>query len=311
MSIHTTNDYSDAPWNQSHPEHPKDKSPKLRRASHNFKHGLYSQSLAFSTPSEHDFYGNILHDFVEEYRPIGPSECGLVQQLASLQFRFQKIQTLYADYLREEVYRQAKNAALDAATGALPSETTIESRAYVALSNQPAFQLFTRELDRLPTRIQRVMRRLYETIKLRHEAANWPDLPITEIENKPVEPSPSPMEITQGEAAAKTKDSNPEAEDPMAPWRPEPILTKEKFWQVWPTLKPYTQEVLLDTSDPKDYRRLGFFRWTKLDENNFWQWLHEGPPATAGPELAITEQAVTEQAITEPRPQGSDQNHNP
>jgi len=286
MSNTIPNDYSDAPWNQAQNQPRPDKSPKLRRASNNFKHGLYSQTLAFNTPSEHDLYANILHDFVEEYRPIGPSECGLVQQLASLQFRFQKVQSLYAEAMRLEVLAQCKNASPDA-EGNAPTERTIETRAFMALAKDPSFHLFTRELDRLPTRIQRVMRRLHETIKLRHDALNWPDLPATPIISKKASAPAEPLKVENSETTAKTKGSNaihnpipPE----MAHLQPPPILTKEKFWSVWPKLKPTTQELLLN-GDPADYRRRAFFKWTLLDESNFHQWLHEGPDQNCDPGL--------------------------
>jgi hypothetical protein len=150
----------------------------------------------------------------------------------------------------------------------------------MALARDPAFQLFTREMDRLPTRIQRVMRRLHETIKLRHDAANWPDLPATEIQEPEPTPEEAPLKLETSEATAKTEDSNSsqaDANDPKGLIRPEPILSSEKFWQVWPNLKPRTKEILLDTSDPNDYRRLAFFEWTRMPETNFWQWLTEGP----------------------------------
>lgn len=269
MSNNIPDHYADAPWNQPQP----DRSPKLRRASNNFKHGLYSKDLAYNTPSEQDLYVNILHDFLEEYRPVGPTECGLVQQLASLQFRFQKVQSLYAEAMREEVLRQCKNAYADP-SGSDPTERTIEARAFVALAKEPAFNLFSRELDRLPTRIQRVIRRLYEAIKLRHEAIDWPDLPTSDIPNQETAAPQEPLPMQKSETTAKTEDSKP---DPMAPWKPKPILTKADFWAVWPGLKPFTKELVMDTSDRSDYRRRAFFEWTKLDEDNFWLWLHEGP----------------------------------
>jgi hypothetical protein len=263
--------FEDAPWNQ--PVEP----PKLRRASNNFKHGLYSKSLAYNTPNEQDLYLNILHDFTEEYRPIGPSECALVQELSAYQFRYQKVQSLYAEAMREEVLRQCKNAAPDAA-GNPPTERTVETRAFFELAKQPAFQLFTRELDRIPSRIQRIIKRLYDTIQRRHEAANWPDLPAAIIPNRESTTlAEAPLRIEKGEAAAKSEESKDPSKDPMARWKPEPILTKERFWQVWPALLPRTREIALDTSDPTDYRRIAFFEWTRLTESNMWQWLHEGP----------------------------------
>jgi hypothetical protein len=263
--------YEDAPWNQ--PVEP----PKLRRASNNFRHGLYSKGLAYNTPDEQDLYLNILHNFTEEYRPVGPSECALVQELSAYQFRYQKVQSLYAEAMREEVLRQCQNAAPDAA-GNAPTERTVEMRAFFELAKQPAFQLFTRELDRIPSRIQRIIKRLYDTIHRRHEAANWPDLPATNIfDREATTPVEAPLKIEKSEATAKPEESKDAPGDPMAPWKPEPILTKEKFWQIWPGLKPFTKEVLLDTSDLTDYRRKAFFEWTRLTEQNMWQWLNEGP----------------------------------
>jgi hypothetical protein len=276
MPNNAPNGYEDAPWNQ--PVEP----PKLRRASNNFRHGLYSKGLAYNTPDEQDLYLNILHDFTEEYRPVGPSECALVQELSAYQFRYQKVQSLYAESMREGVLRQCQNAAPDAG-GNTPTERTVEMHAFFELAKQPAFQLFTRELDRIPSRIQRIIKRLYDTIQRRHEAANWPDLPVTTIHDREATiPAEAPLKIEKGEAKEKPEDSN-ESKDPMAPWKPEAILTKEKFWQIWPGLKPFTKEVLLDSSDPTDYRRKAFFEWTRLTEQNMWQWLSEGPDALEEP----------------------------
>jgi hypothetical protein len=151
---------------------PEVPAPALRRASNSFKHGLYAKKLTYSTPAEHHLYSDILHNYVQHYRPITPDEETLVQQLAALQFRHLKVQAFQADAMHAEVLRQCQNAPAEA-DGSIPTETAIETRAFEALYEKPAFRLYIQELNRLPNKIQRTIDRIHLLIRLRPQVAAW------------------------------------------------------------------------------------------------------------------------------------------
>jgi hypothetical protein len=263
--------YDDAPWLR-----PREK-PALPRVSNAYKHGLYSKSVVFTTPAQHELYSHVLHDFTHEYRPVTPSETTLVQQLATLQFRHLKVQELHAEAMRLEVLQQAQAAYKDPA-GNPPTELTLEARAFDELAQRPSFQLYIRELDRLPNKIQKVMSRLALQIRLRLEIVEWPDLDSKPIPEPPPLPAPAPIALQQTESKEKPK---PE-DSAMANLMPDPLDTKEKFFDAWKRMSPTTHDTVMNAPE-KDYRRLAFFRLNKLPEAQFWKWLEEGedPPIAA------------------------------
>lgn len=247
-------------------------TPQLKKASNAFKHGLYTKDLVFYTPAQHDLYATILHDYSEHYQPITPDELTLVQQLAALQYRHLKVQNLQAESLREEVLRQCKNAEPDAA-GNVPAELTLEARAFNALCKEPSFQLYMRELNRLPHKIQRTIDRIHLMIRLRAEVAAWPvNMPkIVEIAQPPVAIQPEPYNVT---LAGPPEGEQTEQAQEMDHW-PEPIASKEALIDCWnKELSDHARQVLL--YGPHDwYGRLAFFRMCRIPEGTFWTWITE------------------------------------
>lgn len=228
-------------------------SPRLRRASNSFKHGLYAKKLTYSTPEDHQLYSDILHDYVQHYRPITPDEETLVQQLAALQFRHLKVQTFQADSMRAEVLRQCQNARPEA-DGSAPNETAIETHAFEALCEKPAFRLYLQELNRLPNKIQRTIDRIHLLIRLRPDVVNWPAIVM------PTRPIP------EGEQIAQPEETNS---------LPSPITTKESLITWWnERLTPTAKQVLL-YGDKNGEGRQAFFRICRLPEDQFWIWLQE------------------------------------
>ncbi len=262
-------------------------TPTLRRASNSFKHGLYATKLAYSTPEDHALYSTILHDYSQHYRPITPDEETLVQQLAALQFRHLKVQTFQADSMRAEVLRQCQSAAPEA-DGSTPSETAIETRAFEALCEKPAFRLYLQELNRLPNKIQRTIDRIYILLRLRSESATWSAAqPETEqIPTPQPKSTPEPLEITpatptKSEQKPQTQGTKPEF---------DPITSKELLVFVWNRiLDPQSRAILLYGPANWEPRR-EFFTRHQLPEAQFHVWIEEAllegtatpPPDTDG-----------------------------
>jgi hypothetical protein len=222
--------------------------PCLRQASNSFKHGLYSKKLTYSAPGDQQLYSEILHNYVQHYRPITPDEDTLVQQLAALQFRHLKVQTFQAEAMRAEIQRQD----LDATPETAPE--TIETLAFEACFEKPAFRLYIQELNRLPNKIQRTIDRIHLLIRLRPDVANWPAIEM------PTRPIPA------GEQIAQPEETNS---------LPSPITTKESLITWWnERLTPTAQQILL-YGEKNGEGRQAFFRMCRLPEDQFWLWLQE------------------------------------
>ncbi len=222
--------------------------PSLSRASNSFKHGLYAKKLTYSTPGDHQLYSDILHNYVQHYRPITPDEETLVQQLAALQFRYLKAQTFQADSMRAEVLRQCKNAAPEA-DGSIPTETAIETRAFEALCEKPAFRLYIQELNRLPNKIQRTIDRIHRLIRLRPEVASW------SVNQLPSE------EIPKSEETAQLEETK--------------IETKEELIDFWNNHLDDTQRSLLIHGPANSPIRLEILSIVQLPEQQFSIWLKQ------------------------------------
>ncbi len=246
-------------------------SPRLRRASNSFKHGLYAQKLTYSTPEDHQLYSDILHDYVQHYRPITPDEETLVQQLAALQFRHLKVQTFQADSMRAEVLRQCQNARPEA-DGSVPDETAIETRAFEALCEKPAFRLYLQELNRLPNKIQRTIERIHLLIRLRPEIASWSLNQPMHLDIAPAprrEAPPEPLNINVGIEAGEQTEQTEETNLP-----PIEVHNKEDLARLWKLIDEPSQIALI--YGPADWPpRLDFFTKINVPEAQFSTWLKE------------------------------------
>jgi hypothetical protein len=239
-------------------------TPALRRASNAFKHGLYAGKLAYSTPGDHRIYQDILHDYVQHYRPITPDEETLVQQLTALQFRHIKVQTFQADAMRAEVLVQCQNASPEA-DGGTPTETAIETRAFEALCEKPAFRLYLQELNRLPNKIQRTIERIHLLIRLRPEIAAWPVNQPTIVEAT----EPTPIEAPAALAIVA------KSEQTAQPKGTKPVTTKAALLKLWNHyLDEETRSIL--AHGPFDWPpRLNFFTQLGITEEQFFIWIKE------------------------------------
>jgi hypothetical protein len=248
---------------------------KLRSAANAVKHGLYSREFVFMTAADQGLYETLLHGLREEYQPITVTECGLVQQLAEVQFRYLKTQKLHAAALRAETLKQSRQAGPDP-LGNAPSEIDLEARAYLALlDNSPGFRLFLRELERLPNRIHKVIARIHLNLKLRGDIAGWTHKPYPNQPSADPEPFeiPAPMEIEQKEKTQETSAPPSKSRGPGKENWPPVLADRFEFYKLWDEkLEPHNHEIILN-GDPEDYRRKAFFDCCGHDLAQMKAWL--------------------------------------
>ena len=216
---------------------PESAAPALRRASNSFKHGLYAKKLTYSTPADHQLYSDILHNYVQHYRPITPDEETLVQQLAALQFRHLKVQTFQAEAMRVEMLLQDQDAAPE----------TIETRAFEACYERAAFRLYIQELNRLPNKIQHTIDRIHLLIRLRPQVAAW------SANQQPAE------EIPKSEQTAQPEETK--------------IETQEELVDFWNNHLDDAQRSLLIHGPYNSPIRQEIFCYIQLPEQQFSDWL--------------------------------------
>jgi len=121
---------------------PRTPAGKLKAASNSLKHGLYSMKSFDHFVHDHDIALAVETNFIEQFNPITPTEVALVHQLIHMQLRFLEMEYLYGQAMR---FRVADILA-------------------TPVSFLPAIM---RELDRLPSRIQRTIKVLRAEIAQR------------------------------------------------------------------------------------------------------------------------------------------------
>ncbi len=109
---------------------------KIRSASNAFQHGLYSLRNYTHLQGSPDLVAVTVHNLLEEYQPVTPTEHILVQQLIHLQLRFLQME----NFLNHSLL-QGKHDAPD--------------RAYLAV---------LRELDRIPARMLKTIKAIKDLI---------------------------------------------------------------------------------------------------------------------------------------------------
>jgi hypothetical protein len=115
---------------------PRTPTGKARSASNAFQHGLYSMRNYTHLLGHPDLVATTVHNLLEEYQPVTPTEHILLQQLIHLQLRFLQMENFLNQYLLE-----GKHDSPD--------------RAYLAV---------LRELDRIPARMLKVIKALKDLI---------------------------------------------------------------------------------------------------------------------------------------------------
>lgn len=224
---------------------------KRRSASNSFKHGLYSSAVAYTSTTAEAEYSTILQDFENEFRPVLPSECVLVQQLATLQFRYLRVQTCYSNTLRQAMAQERANPKLP-----LPlepdTEISLEARVFTHLfDNVPSFRLYLHELDRLPNRIFRILDRLHSLRKNRPISPDWNDSSLT----------PSVLPIS--EQKPQIQGTNPSAST-----KP---LDEKSFLKLWASTPRETRQILL--ADPPQPHKNMWLSAYGLDQATFQRWV--------------------------------------
>ncbi len=134
---------------------PRTAAGKLRSASNSLQHGLYSLQCVENIVRDHDLTLAITTNLMEQLQPVTPTEHLLTHQIINMQLRFLHMEALY-------------NAAAD--------DTPID----MLFEHAPFLPHVMRQLDRIPGRIQRTLKELYQEQARREQARSCesiPDLP--------------------------------------------------------------------------------------------------------------------------------------
>ena len=138
---------------------PRTDAGKRRIASNALRHGLYSDTRINLFNEDHDFVKTLLTDLQGEYCHVTPTEYILVQQLATLQTRFLRVQTHYLALIDN----QAEDMYLDLKEKFVVDPDT-DSRYALAFEKQTqssrALEILSREIDRLPNKIRKAIEML-------------------------------------------------------------------------------------------------------------------------------------------------------
>jgi len=150
---------------------PRTPASKLKAASNSLKHGLYSLRNFDNFIAHHDQAVAVATNLIEQFNPVTPTEVLLVHQLIHMQLRFLQMEFLYGEAMRFRV------------------EDIISKPANFL----PAIM---RELDRLPTKIQRTIKVLRAEIAQREAfIGNGENVEIEGIADAEQLPGRPPNEI--------------------------------------------------------------------------------------------------------------------
>jgi len=176
---------------------PRTEKGKLKAASNSLKHGLYSLKNFENFVADYDDALAVSTNFIEQFNPVTPSEVALVHQLIHMQLRFMQMEYLYGQAMRFRV-----EDILNKPIALLPA--------------------ILRELDRLPTKIQRTLKLLRSEIAQREAfIGNGENVEIEPIAD--AEPLP-PRPESQYYRVVPTAKGDIAAEDLPKP--PQPLQTK-------------------------------------------------------------------------------------
>ncbi len=150
---------------------PRTPSGKLKAASNSLKHGLYSMKNFDNFIADHDQALAVATNFIEQFNPVTPTEVTLVHQLIHMQIRFLQMEFLYGEAMRFRV----------------------EDILAKPVNFLPAIM---RELDRLPTKIQRLIKTLRTEIAQRESyIGNGDNVEIEAIADAEKLPGRPPNEV--------------------------------------------------------------------------------------------------------------------
>ncbi len=158
---------------------PRSAEGKLKAASNSLKHGLYSMKNFDNFIADHDQALAVATNFIEQFNPVTPTEVTLVHQLIHMQIRFLQMEFLYGQAMRFRV----------------------EDLLTKPVNFLPAIM---RELDRIPTKIQRTIKILRTEVAQREAyIGHGENVRIEAIEDAPKLPGRPPSELYYGIATGK------------------------------------------------------------------------------------------------------------
>ena len=145
---------------------PRTTAGKARSASNAFQHGLYSMKNYSHLVTHPNLVAITVHNLLEEYQPVTPTEHMLLQQLIHFELRFLQMEHVCNHYM-------------------LDSKHDAPDRAYLTV---------LRELDRIPNRILKTIKALKALI-----AERGTNKEIEPIDDPPPVPTPDEYEQLNGE----------------------------------------------------------------------------------------------------------------
>jgi hypothetical protein len=145
---------------------PRTAAGKARSASNAFQHGLYSMKNYQHLVMHPNLVAATIHNLLEEYQPVTPTEHMLLQQLIHFQLRFLQSEHICNHYMLND-----KHDAPDR-----------------------AFLTVLRELDRIPNRILKTIKALKALI-----AERGTNKEIEPIDDPPPVPTPDEYQKLNGE----------------------------------------------------------------------------------------------------------------
>jgi hypothetical protein len=223
--------------NAQHSTGPRSAEGKARAAANALKHGLRAHNLYLLRNESPDELEALRQSLTAEFRPHTPSQHLLLQQLIAFQIRYLRAQRYYNHLLFDKVDEMRPQVEQTY----LPphNQDVANALAYESLANNGrALQLLTRDLDRLPTRILRLIGELksfpppeewdeeneIDTANDTNEPISSPDLRPADEEKAP-EPEP---------VLACSRPRCIEIEFPCQHCRPMGEVPRVNDWPDWP-----------------------------------------------------------------------------
>lgn len=170
---------------------------KLRSSLNRLQHGRYSKYLCVLHVEDHDAYDRLIADLIAQYRPKDRVEFRLIIQLASVEWRKERLDALDVAIIDNEYSIQA--AALAAAGAAATQEQIAALATHSALAESKTLPFLATRSAQLVAERASIQRALHEKRKLCS-----PQLPAIQFIDEPTltDDFPDPEQPGSNPAAA-------------------------------------------------------------------------------------------------------------
>lgn len=160
-------------------------------------HGAYARNVVLTT-EEQEIFNDFHRQYLEEWQPIGRTECDLVSQIAVSAWKIRRLYPVDTCLWELAMARQAEE--LQTKYGNLEPETR-NAFAFELMSQNRAFEALARAEAHLRRQMDRAIRTL-RLLQKDRKAGERPgtDAQIDAVQNEPITPDPSipPEELIHG-----------------------------------------------------------------------------------------------------------------